>query len=100
MNTEFRTRLRVKQWKLPDILKKLNELQPAPHYPLPHPVYPWPTNICARCGMKREGAMGYCCPEGQMCGIPRQMSPGGWPPNIMAGSYSSAGSTMKGDLWN
>lgn len=95
MNIEFRTKLRVKAWKFPDILKKLNELQPAPHYPMPQPVYPWPTTVCARCGMNRSGISAYCCPHGNMCGIPVHMAPAGWSPNI---AYSSVGGAMKGDL--
>lgn len=34
--------------------------------PLPHPntqPYQWPVDICARCGIKLDKVMSYCCPH-------------------------------------
>jgi hypothetical protein len=69
--TVFRTKLRVKAWKYSEILKKLMDGQKINH-PAPWPIYPQQiATKCARCGLDwGSGAMGYCCPHGNMCGFP------------------------------
>lgn len=94
MTDTFRVKVRVKKFK------------PAPPVTLP-PFMPaidfTAKTKCARCGMVWDGPMAYCCPEGQMCGVPRQPQFVGWvstPPHTIGYGSVTSVPDPRLQLWN
>lgn len=106
MNTEFRTKLRVKRWNYPEILKRLLNRQTSAPAVIPNSIpnnpYYQVSNRCARCGLDwAKGPMGYCCPHGNLCGFPHAPPisvPTVFIPQFQAVSQASMQS--KADVWN